>query len=418
MKRFLGYTAIALVGLLGGGAAAAVATAGAPGVFNVPGFAITDADMQARTCGTPRTYTVEVMRKNGIVVDSHEYPVSNCQDDGSGGGTTQQDSDTPPAGAFIVTDYGADPADSGSDTQAFKDAMTAATAAGTASAPAVLWVPDGVWRVYNVAFKDNVRMEATPGATIEEDGSNAGPLFTMDNGLTNVAFVGTDPESPFTLNLDPAATGASINVKGIDVKDVDGFEIGNVHIIENRSATDGGTPDNQHAAFVYRHMAAGEGPSNGDMHDVSNETAPRGYGPTQITGGDHLSFEDVSSDGGTAVRLETDGNGVPGVHNVTIDGATCTNGNSALTLIPHGNPSSDVTATNVSANSCDDGFRLREPTSLSGTIFVDNATVLSGPNAMISLGPPGSAWELGNSENCYINEGPASFVGTVTCTGF
>lgn len=308
------------------------------------------------------------------------------------------------ATTYSVTHYGAKAVATNNDSTAFTKAIAAASAAhGTVTVPA------GVWRIYGVKLKSNVTMNFDPGAVVEEYGKTAGPLMTLDGGISNVTLQGVGGR--FTLNLDPKATGASSSVMGISVKNVKNFKISNIHIVQNQSNTGGLAPDNVHAAIVYRRMKVGQGPSYGAMANIDTVTAPRGYGPTQITGGDHLTFTNISSDGGEAVRLETDGGGAPGLDTVTVDTASCVNGNAAVAVVPHGATDIHIRFSNITSVSCDYGFKTRGGTD----VALDNAVVTAGSNAQVPTGAlNGQAWVWAKSQGCYENDGHATLT-NITC---
>src|SRR6185312_12427337 len=65
------------------------------------------------------------------------------------------------------------------------------------------------------------------------------------------------------------------------------------------------SPVTASAAVVIRGRP---GASNGIYQHHSNEGSPPGYGPNQIGSLRHAYIDDIWSDGGTSLRLETDSN--------------------------------------------------------------------------------------------------------------
>jgi hypothetical protein len=189
----------------------------------------------------------------------------------------------------------------------------------------------------------------------------------------------------------------------------------NIDIRMNADNLGGGSPSNAHAAFVYRALTADAVPTRVTLRNVHATGAPYGYGPTQITGGNDLTFVNVSSDGGEALRLETDGNGILGVHGVTADRITCTNGNAAFTMVAHGAPSDTVHVTNVSATNCYEGSKVRsgpvDDITITGEVVVKGDTAQL-PNGSDDLG----GWHLGPSAGCHINEGATADITGDTCS--
>ncbi len=317
---------------------------------------------------------------------------------------------TGPAAApptFDVTTYGASPADAGNDTAGFAKAISAASAVGTPTAPAVVSVPPGVYRLFRLGFKSNVDVKVSSGATVEEYGTSPGPLITWD-GVQNVTLEGVGGR--FTMNLDPKATGASTAVMGISVLGVTNFTIAHISVIQNQSNLSGGAPDNGHAAFVYRAKSLSTEPTNGLMQDVVEVGGPKGYGPTQITGGRNLTFDSISSDGGTALRIETDGGGVLGVQWVAAHNISCTNGNKAFSLIPHGHPSSNVAVNGVSSNNCEYSFKTASGAT---NVTITNVVSVAGKTAQLQASGT-TSWTIGPTRGCYSNGGGA-VLSNVSC---
>ena len=101
---------------------------------------------------------------------------------------------------------------------------------------------------------------------------------------------------------------------GFTVKNVRHFEISNVQGVLSNSATSGLPPSSQAALITFHSTPASRlgatlyHPVDGLIKNVSVTNAPYGYGTTQVTAGEDLDFENISSTGGIALRMETDGN--------------------------------------------------------------------------------------------------------------
>ncbi len=162
----------------------------------------------------------------------------------------------PTAGGLNVRDaqYGARGDGTGDDTSAFTAAITAAGSGDpkfnngpTGQAQGVVYVPAGTYRLHELSFKSNVRMEVDAGAVLEmaggrdiADGSTLirwdGPVGTP---LQNVSLIGVGSSSgglktkaspvasgrslepDMTLNLDPADSNTINKISGLIILNPD-----------------------------------------------------------------------------------------------------------------------------------------------------------------------------------------------------
>ena len=98
--------------------------------------------------------------------------------------------------AVNVLDFGAQPDGGGDSSQAFTQALSAAShrAAGppgpSGEPQGIVEVPAGTYRLENVVFPSNVRMEVDAGAVIEVVEGGDGRRSLWQNGVTNVSLVG------------------------------------------------------------------------------------------------------------------------------------------------------------------------------------------------------------------------------------
>ena len=324
-----------------------------------------------------------------------------------GGGTSKA---APPT--FAVTEYGATADDAGNDTAAFQAALDAAAGQGTAANPAIVTAPAGTWRVMGLRLRSNVTLRLAAGAVVRQSGNAPGPMI-LANEIENARLQGTDGR--FVLDLDAAATGGSPNVIGVLVEHATDTAISNIDIRMNADRLDGTAPDNQHAAIIVKAVVTGMLPTRVTLRNVHATGAPYGYGPDQVSAGRDLAFVNVTSDGGSAVRLETDGGVSRGVHGVTVDRPGCTNGNAAFTMVPHGAPSDGVHVTNVSAVNCYEGSKIRSgPLS---DITIDGEAVVKGDSAQLPKGHAYlQAWVIGASVGCHINEANTATITGATCS--
>jgi hypothetical protein len=178
----------------------------------------------------------------------------------------------------------------------------------------------------------------------------------------------------FTMNLDAAATGSTNYNTGIELVNVQNFDIENLLTIQNSTNQPAGAlvawPTSARAVIRLHarsnspvHGPTFMQPKYGTIHNQVNVNSPRGYGPNQVNGAQYVTFSDIYTRGGTALRLETDGstsnNGTPRI-GATVDhlvgrhlvGVNC---NRAVSLSPHGQHNGTVDIDDVSAYSCNQG---------------------------------------------------------------
>ncbi|MGI9023025.1 MAG: fibronectin type III domain-containing protein [Acidimicrobiales bacterium] len=375
----------------------------------------------------------------------------------------------PTPGAVSVRDHGADGLGTEDDTAAFAAAMAAAGNGSvrypgpTGAAQGVVYVPPGIYRLLNLTFPANLRMEVDAGAVLQQAGgrsavsppeySSPGPALVFWDGppgapLRNVSLVGVgtatggakslaDPvpegwsvEHDFMFNLDPQVTNANNLVSGLMAMNVDGFLVANVFSVQNdsRPATTPTTnadwwPGSRKAALGLRarsdspvDRSAFYDPHNGTITNWYNVGSPRGYGPNQVNSGHNLTIDHVYSRGGTALRLETDnsnqvkfGSELRSVIATDIVGENC---NRAVAFAPHFQTNHDVHVTGVRARACYQGVveavdkeiaPARRGAFLVSTIA--DVVVTGGPGAQIPIPDGTGRWKSGTSSQAFARDG-------------
>ncbi|HVT75745.1 MAG TPA: glycosyl hydrolase family 28-related protein [Acidimicrobiales bacterium] len=387
------------------------------------------------------------------------------------------------AGAVSVRSYGAVGDGSRDDTAAFLKAQDAALKStlryspGPTGAPqAVVYVPPGTYRLIRLPFRSNVRMEVDAGAVLEQAGGryvstkdNVAALMVWDgpgrSPLTNVTLTGVnqstggvkasaDPVASgwsiapdFTFNLDPATTDASVKVAGVQALNVTGFLIENVFSIQNDSqpatvptTDDGWWPSTRKAALGLKERAdtPADGsvfydPHNGTVSNWYNIHGPKGFGPNQVNAGHQLQFHHIFSQGGTALRLETDASQgksfAAELRGVTADDINGLNCNRAVSFSPHSQFNYDVNVTNVRAVNCAQGVveSIDETNKWPAGAFVNstiaNVSVTGGAGAQLGTNPNGP-WTVGTSQKAFAKDksrkatwSVAYAAGTFSCRG-
>lgn len=305
-----------------------------------------------------------------------------------------RDDQAPPPGpaaqpAVNVVDLGASTDGRGDDSQAFSRALDAAShrAAGppgpSGQPQGVVEVPAGTYRVQNVEFPSNVRMEVDAGAVLEVVEGGDGPAFVWENGVSNVSLVGVgsspdgkpdaadgwDVNGSFTFDVDPQSAGTGRDARGLSILWAKDFLIRNVVIRQGSSCPSCGThlPNSNSAGITLRSQPGSSEerplvPRRGTFQNVYTVSAPAGYGPVQFNSGIGIRVDGMYSQGGTALRLETDAQ--RGRYSIldrlTARRIECSDGNAAVSLSPHDQVNGDVRIHDVTATGCGYGVKVRD----------------------------------------------------------
>lgn len=323
----------------------------------------------------------------------------------------------------------------------------------------------------------NIRLEIDAGAVLEQvplaqeaqhapvclmylgdhTGTQSSPVF---NQIDNVSIVGvnqlvasaTNAKAPgypaqtgwcidnsFTINLNCRQTGGDPNAAGLRIFNVSHFLIRNVFTIQNddHDATYGlnanGDPlyENSTAALALNaDSMSPAAPANddnsppddlylpryGEINNWYNVHGPRGYGPNQINAGQYLEFKNIFTQGGTAMRFETDASQNKGfgaeVYGVTATNIMALNGNRAVSFAPHSQTNRYIYVSGVRAVSCWDGIveSADEGTGPANRGFffdcaVDDCQVTGGATlAQVPNQARSSMWTYGQSDLAYSRD--------------
>ncbi len=399
-------------------------------------------------CGSSAVFGVRAVDGAGNlgVVVSVSISAPAC---GGGGGIS------PTPGGLSVARFGASGSGSGDDSAAFKAALAAASSGAKifaggpgGAAQGVVYVPAGTYRLYNVVWPSNVRMEVDAGAVLEVASGKNGSAFLWGNGVRNVSLVGVGQSSAgkpvaaagwdishsFTFNLDPKATNVNNESRGLGVTWVDGFLIENVFMIQDNSCPSCGEgfPNNNNVVIGMRSQMGStqshpELPTNGEMTNLYTVHSPRGYGGVGFNSSLHVDVNRIYNDGGEPLRLETGSQ--PGRYSVvddvtatTVEGRNC---NSAVAITPHDQRNGVVHISDVTATSCQYGVKVMQggPMPQNNGVFsnsstVNQVTVTSGTLAQILQNGNHFPWNMGTS-SAAINLQNETFhvnITNLTCT--
>jgi hypothetical protein len=337
----------------------------------------------------------------------------------------------------------------------------------------VIAVPLGTYRLWDLRFRDDIRLEVAAGAVLEpiknpRAGSKPGAaraLIVWDGGparpLTNVSIVGVgkkahvakgyttrvesgwDVSHSFIFDLNARRTGGSNILGAMQLFNVRKFLIANVFSAQNGSA-DSGTGPHGYAAPTSSRAAItleprSNSPKGGPYRDPQNGTimnhynvgGPPGYGPNQVTSAHNVTFDRIFSSGGTVLRLETDatlgkpfGGEIRGLVARHIVGVNC---NRAVAFEPHAQRNRDVHVFDVLARSCQQGVIESNDESLSSAergAFANSSVtrirVVAGTAAQLPASGDAGTWRVGRSLQPFLRDtGPGWTVAytNVRCTG-
>ena len=147
------------------------------------------------------------------------------------------------------------------------------------------------------------------------------------------------------------------------------FLVQNVVIRQGSSCTSCGTqyPNSNSAGITLRSQPGSSEarpliPRRGTLKNVYTVSAPPGYGPVQFGSGVGIRIDGMYSQGGTALRLETDAQ--KGRYSIldrlTARRIECSGGNAAVSLSPHDQVNGEVRIRGVTAVGCAYGVKVRD----------------------------------------------------------
>ena len=277
----------------------------------------------------------------------------------------------------LVTDYDVDNSDQKDDTQKLQSAINELSQMGGAE----IIIPAGVYYFMNVELKSNIKLLIDESASIRpylqamyDNGGDA--IFNVgrhnDEVVKNVAVTSLQKDKRFIVQL-PAITKVSganpakpfNNVYGIKVFhffNIENFLTSNMNIYDNNTKY---SAMSLNVILTDKNKAnRGKLPTSGDVKNITIYNAAYGYGAVQAQAANKVYFENIESEGGAALRLET---GYAPMNNMQLGGVTnikakdirCINGSAALTLSPHTiQTNENIEAHNISADGCNFSVRI------------------------------------------------------------
>jgi hypothetical protein len=371
------------------------------------------------TCTSPKTYS-------DLSSATHNFSV-RAKDGGN------QTDATPDTQSFLVKNivnvtsapYNATGGDATDDTAAIEQAMNAA---GTDT---VTYVPSGTYYIFGMQVPSNTELEVQHTATFKAS-ANPGPLIDM-RGVANTSFGENMHISGvggrFLIDIGTENTdGTPMRVRGVK-----NFSIKHVDIRTNNSQPTAEAPTTRHPGITFIPMdqtqlnGEYEHATNGLIQDAHHDNAAFGWGLAQLSGATNVHFENISSEGGVALRLENFQGSATVIDDVTADDVTCTNGAEAVLMNPHNADNGEVHIENVTANSCFDGIKYAYDQEFpagnyDSTSSIDNVVVNAGTTAQVrdTEGPFVGSWTIGNSGYCVERETGVPYdiqITNITCNG-
>jgi hypothetical protein len=324
-----------------------------------------------------------------------------------------------------VLDYGATPDDSTDDSTAFQRAMAAAVQGG-----GVAYVPAGTFLISDVTPPDHATLQVEAAATLKKYGTDAGPLFAMQGPdaatfATDVHVEGVN--GSFTMDLGEAGQ----DVAGFRIRNVAGFSVKHMLCVQNddnplQEAPSSRKPCLSFLPIQQTVLPSGlySAPYDGVLEDLHSTESPYGWGLMQFSGGQRIQITNVSSEGGSALRLENYSANWTPMQDITADGVTCQNGHDAVHMNPHGATHlGNIHITNVVANSCESAVSMGGEGSYGPDVTIDGVTATPGYTAQVR--DPAmdqayvGAWLMGPSKYC-IDERTLTYyvnISNVNCGG-
>jgi hypothetical protein len=330
---------------------------------------------------------------------------------------------TPVAGGFPVTGFGAVAGDGQDDSRAFRKAITAAAAGATTTHPQRVLVPAAGGRAYqirNIGLRSNVSVEIQGGAVIEPYTAGVEPsasisLFELvapdatERFLRNVRLVGVPPPgggSP-RWTADLTTSSPVVKVRAVLIRNARHFVVSHMtgrQVDTNRS----GRAPSSYAPVIG--MIAGKSPAfspfedarDGVVSDILSTGSPFGFGAVGMNSGEAIHFSQITSQGGVALRLETNRGSI---RDVTARGIHCLNGHAALVISVHDQRGSDgLDVSGVSSRSCESVVSINAGNGGRFThISVGKVTATAGPDAQLRALAAHSVfgeWTVGPSRYC------------------
>lgn len=238
------------------------------------------------------------------------------------------------------------PVRSQDDSPMFQKAIDAVHAAGGGH----VVVPPSEYRIMDIQMRSDVHVICKNGVIFHPSGragKNKGVSvfnFGMEDAITNASLIGGEAGTVFDF------TGMTRDLRAVTVGECDNFRVANLAINDNQTKFSSIT-----LTWIGARDGVAQSARNGLIENITANNAHYGYGAIQAYSGENLTFRNIKSGGGVAVRLETglirmNRAQIGGLFNILVEGAVSTNGQAALMLQPHTMKEGAVVARNISSD--------------------------------------------------------------------
>lgn len=238
-------------------------------------------------------------------------------------------------------DYGVNGVGNSTDSSKLQQAIDDVAAAGGGA----INVPAGTYEFGGIALKSNVHLMIDHGAEVlpyKTDTSKSIAIFTLDGGISNVSIQGVGGRFQVQLaSYDPG-------VRVVQLQDVQNFYLAEFSVrdaLTKYSAVTLGAGSTEPSGNTWPAAATSlhldpHSPTNGVVKNIDLAGGNDGYGVVQTQAARHVLFENLASEGGVTLRVETGWSvmndaQIGGVDEIYGRDLSCTNGNAAVSISPH-----------------------------------------------------------------------------------
>lgn len=212
-------------------------------------------------------------------------------------------------------------------------------------------VPAGEYRVMNLQLKSEVHIRFNKDVILRpclSSGKHKKEVNLFDLGgdgpIKNASLTGPEARTVFDF------TKMTADLRAVTVGQCDNFRVANLTINDHQtkfSSIELGWLGVQNGVAIS--------PKHGLIENITANDADYGYGAIQAQAGESITFRNIKSVGGVAVRLETglapmNRAQIGGLFNILVENAVSINGQAALMISPHTMREGDVVARDISAD--------------------------------------------------------------------
>ena len=225
-------------------------------------------------------------------------------------------------------------------------------------------IPAGRYGIGSIQMRSGVDIRAEPGVTLFPIlGRRTVNMFECgdkDSKVTNASFTGPESRVIFDVAGDDIVADESA-VRAFGISDCDNFRIANVTVNDKQT-----TFSSIILGWAGEEKGIPKIARNGVIENFTANNAHYGYGAIQAHAGDTITFRNIKSVGGVAVRLET---GLitmnrarsGGLYNIDVENILSKSGQAALMTQPHTIKHGKVRARNIVAEGSEFAVLIAKP---------------------------------------------------------